>query len=314
MKASIFWAKQILKKQGYCLISCFPKKIQDSPWSEVYKFEATEENIFLKKTPPALAIENNVIKLLSDKFHISVPIIIAKNKKENCFLMKNAGISLRSYFKQYGFDQEIFIKTLNDYSAFQYQTINSTENFLKFGVPDWSANKIATLYEEVVHQKDFLSQIGLTLDEINQCHHLIPIFSHICKQLFQYKIPNTFNHCDFHDNNILIDPVTQKTTLIDLGEVEITHPFFSLSNALRQIRSHFQLTEQECETLQEEALKPWLKLESKANVVIIMDLIRQCSLMHHLLSIHRIMKAVDPIAFQTLARERRFANKLRLFL
>lgn len=61
-------------------------------------------------------------------------------------------------------------------------------------------------------------------------------------------------------------------------------------------------------------LYPWLKLESLSNLQEIMRLIQKCYLMHHILGIHRIMKAADPIAFQTLAQEGRLVRKCRYFL
>lgn len=314
MKKYFLWAIQALEKQGHCLISSVPEKIQDMPWSEVYRFETTQGNIYLKKTPPGLAIESNVIKLLAGQFNTSVPEIIAENSSENCFLMKDAGVSLRSYFKKKGFNQAIFINALNDYAQLQHDCIQHTQDFLKLRVPDWSLDKLPWLYEEVMQKSDLLLQVGFTSDEIKKCHQLAPVFHDICKRLSYYKIPNTFCHCDFHDNNILINETTHKTTLIDLGEVEITHPFFSLTNALYQIKTHFQLTDSHCKILQQEALKPWLKLELLSNLQTIMKLIQQCWFMHHVLGMQRIMESVDPVAFQSLAREGRLARKLRTFL
>lgn len=314
MKNYILWAVKTLEKQGYCPISSMPEKIQDMPWSEVYRFETTQGNIYLKKTPAGLAIESNVIKLLSDKFNISVPEIIAENLSEYCFLMKDAGVSLRSFFKEQGFDQAIFINALNNYAQLQYSCTQHTQDFLKLGVSDWSLDKLPWLYEEVMQKSDLLLQVGFTSDEIKKCHQLAPVFHDICKRLSCYKISNTFCHCDFHDNNILINETSLKTTLIDLGEVEITHPFFSLTNALYQIKTHFQLTDSYCKILQQEALKPWLKLESLSNLQAMMKLIQQCWFMHHVLGMQRIMESVDPVAFQSLAREGRLVRKLRAFL
>lgn len=314
MKNHILWATKILEKQGYCLATSTPEKIQDMPWSEVYRFETAQDNVYLKKTPPDLAIESTIIKFLKEKFHVVVPEIIAENTQEHCFLMRDSGISLRSYFKQHGFDQAIFVKALNDYTEFQQKTIDFTQDFIKIGAPDWSLQKLPELYEQVIHGERLLQQVGLTLDEIEKSHQLVPIFHDICERLLRYKIPNTFNHCDFHDNNILIDIETHKTTPVDLGEVEITHPFFSLSNALNQIKIHSQLTDSHCKMLQQEALKPWLKLESDTNLQIIIKLIQQCGFMHHVLGIHRVIKAVDPAAFQVLAQEGRLARKLHCFL
>ncbi len=57
--------------------------------------------------------------------------------------------------------------------------------------------------------------------------HLLPKASILCKKLSDYSIKQTIVQPDFNDNNTLIDNVSNITT-IDLGEIVISHPFFSL--------------------------------------------------------------------------------------
>lgn len=47
-----------------------------------------------------------------------------------------------------------------------------------------------------------------------------------CQLLSSYGIPETIGYHDFHDKNVLIEPYTQKMTLVDWGEAAIIHPFF----------------------------------------------------------------------------------------
>jgi hypothetical protein len=92
----------------------------------------------------------------------------------------------------------------------------------------------------------------MTIDEVNMLHKLQPKFSSMCELLSGYKIAETLDHCDFHDNNILMGNNTNKMTIIDWGESAITHPFFSffscLSNAayrygLNGTAAHMKLQE-----------------------------------------------------------------------
>ena len=77
---------------------------------------------------------------------------------------------------------------------------------------------------------------GLSEDEFIILNKLKPKLISICEKLSKYKIKETFGHADFHDKNILIDTANQRTTLIDLGEVVITHPFFSFRNCLYMVK------------------------------------------------------------------------------
>lgn len=49
MKNYILWAIKILEQEGYCLTASAPEKIQDMPWSEVYRFKTTQGKFYLKK-------------------------------------------------------------------------------------------------------------------------------------------------------------------------------------------------------------------------------------------------------------------------
>lgn len=313
MNNHIAWAIKALEKQGYLLNDFTPETIQKAPWSEVSRFSTQQGNIYLKKTPPALAIEMPVIQMLKEKFLIAVPEVITENHEESCFLMEDGGISLRTFFKQ-GFNANILVKVLEEYGHFQIETVNQLSCFLKLGVPDWGLAKLPLLYQELVQQENLLQQFQLTSEEISQCQNLIPVFQKICEQLAQYNLPDTFGHGDFHDNNMLIDPKTHRTTMIDLGEVVITHPFFSVLNMLVHVKENSHLTQQQFESLQQHAFKPWLKHESQTNLQAAMALIQQCWLIHAILGIYRLMLCVDPIEFENIAHQNRFANKLRLWI
>jgi len=80
---------------------------------------------------------------------------------------------------------------------------------------------------QLLSQKDVLMADGLTAAEINELEALLPMISSLCEKLSDYAIKQTIVQCDFHDNNILIGEKTKNITLIDLGEIVISHPFFS---------------------------------------------------------------------------------------
>lgn len=103
-------------------------------------------------------------------------------------------------------------------------------------MPDWRLDKLPKLYQQLIAQDKLLMNDGITKDELKMLEKLdLPLFS-LCSQLSSYNIPETLSHCNFHDKNILVNIDTHKTTTIDLGEVAISHPFFSF---------HIVCTEQE---------------------------------------------------------------------
>ena len=106
-------------------------------------------------------------------------------------------------------------------------------------------DKLSGLYKDFVSQKDFLVAEGLSDSEVNQLALLTTEVSRLCEKLSGYPVKQTIVQPVFNDNNILIDNMRKKIIIIDLGEIVISHPFFSLLNFLQQIKKHHRLTDED---------------------------------------------------------------------
>lgn len=311
--AHIKWARCVLEDKDYQVQSHTPDVIQDNPWAVVYRFKTNQGNVFLKRVPSKLLLEPKVINLLRSEFHANIPIIIAESREQNCFLMKDAGIQLHHYFKQH-FNMDILIKTMQAYTKLQISATNKTQLFLDLGVPDWGLEKLPILYRDFINQEVLLIEDGLNNDDLIKLNKLESKLSYLCESLAGYKIKDTFGHADFHDKNILINPDTGQTTIIDLGEVVVTHPFFSFLNCLYRAKENFALTENQYHQLQLACFEPWLELESQKNLFDILSIINQCWPIHGVLGEYRLMKSVNKADFQKLHRRGRFSLTLRYWL
>jgi len=261
------WGYNKLLTLGYTLKNKQPDSVQDTPWSYVVRFETSEGYVYLKHTPDLIALEPTITQVLHDQFHASVPKVVAHNAELNCFLMKDAGRPLREVLKQQ-FDAELFCKAIDQFTSMQLTVADHVNVFLDIGVPDWRLDKLPDLYKQLLSQKDILIADGLSEAEINTLEKLLPTVCKLCKKLFSYSIKQTIVQCDFHDNNILIADTSQAITFIDLGEVVISHPFFSSVGCLRQIKKHHALTDTDDRYLQimDACLKNYIKFESKENL------------------------------------------------
>ena len=85
----------------------------------------------------------------------------------------------------------------------------------------------------------------------------------------------------------------------------------SLSRSDLQVKI---LTDDQYQDLQERCFKNWLSLEPPTRLLEILSIIRQCWPIHSVLGEYRLMKSVDPMAFQKLRREGRLARNLRFWL
>ncbi len=311
------WATDFLASKGYVL-SHSPEIVLETPWSNVIRFKTAKENFYLKQTPPSLFLEAKITQLLADQFHVSVPTVIATNEAHHCFLMKDAGQSLRSYLKT-NFQPDLLCQVINEFTTIQRLTENRIEPFLTLGAPDWRLDKIPKLYDELINQKALLKADGMTDQELQSLHDIKPKLSEHCEALSQYQIPETLVQYDFHTNNILIDPNNKKMTYIDLGEMIITHPYFSLHNFLGQAVTHHGIRKGDpiYNQLQYACFENWLGIATQKQLLEVFGLINTLFPIYSALAYYRIMNCVGVEAIKSFYAQKKpnqLATDLRAYL
>lgn len=288
----IQWGCQYLKSHGYTLHSHLPEKVQIRPWSYVVRFATSDGYIYLKRTPELIALEAIITRVLYDEFHAPVPDIIAHNPSLHCFLMKDAGRSLRDILKN-KFDANLLCKAIDEYTSLQFTVAKYLDVFLDIGVPDWRLDKLPDLFSQLLLEKDMLMADGLSEMEISKLKTLHATISSLCKKLSSYSIHQTIIQPDFHDNNLLVNELTKTITIIDLGEIVISHPFFSLINLLHQMKKHHALTEHDDAYLQilDACFKNYLDAETKENLLDAFATAEILLIVYGALANARLMKA-----------------------
>lgn len=264
---TIQWGSAYLLSHGYILKSNLPESVQNKPWSYVVRFATTDGYIYLKRTPKLIALEADITQILHDQFHAPVPEVIALNAELNSFLMKDAGSALRPILKEQ-FKAELLCKGIHQFTSLQLDVADHVDVFLDIGVPDWRLDKLPSLYMQLIAKKDILIADGLTEIEISELEALFPKITRLCEELAGYRIKQTIVQPDFHDNNLLIDDM-ENITIIDLGEIVISHPFFSVINCLRQTKKHHALRDADDAYLQimDACLENYVNVESKKRLL-----------------------------------------------
>lgn len=310
------WATFCLASKGYA-IQHSPEIVLSTPWSVVIRFSTSTEDFYLKQTPPAISAEPQIIKLLSEQFHASVPIVIAINEDLHCFLMHDAGKVLRDTLKE-KFSPSLLCQAIKEYAAIQRSTEDNVEKFIKLGVPDWRLSKLPILYDQILKQRDFLKADGMTDKELQTLQGLRPKFLAQCESLSSYGIPETIGIPDFNDNNTLYDPNTRIMTFIDWGEASITHPFFSLYNIIEQSIIHHGIKESDTNhnKLQHACLEEWLGLVTEKRLLKAFNLSKQLRAIYDTLGYYRLMTSVDLQALNSYYANKpnRLAGHLRKYI
>jgi aminoglycoside phosphotransferase (APT) family kinase protein len=106
---------------------------------------------------------------------------------------------------------------------------------------------------------------GLTSSEFRQLQDLRLRFKQICSDLASFGIPESLNHGDFHDGNVLLK--NGRVTFFDWGDASLTHPFVSLRTFFVSIEIALKLDDYsftpEMAALLDRYLEPWQKFASK---------------------------------------------------
>jgi len=306
-KTSILeWATNFLTSNGYP-IEQPADAVLTTPWSVVMRFTTQKGIVHLKQSPSAefLSSEPTIIRFLSEQLHANVPNVIGVNDELHCFLTKDAGEPLRKILKN-EFNAELLSQAIIEYASILRSTERITEMFLDLGVPDWRLDKLPTLYDRLMAQSDFLESEGLTSQEIKILQSLSPQFLSQCKHLSSYGIPETLGYHDFHDNNVLIDPKTQKMTFADWGETAIIHPFFPLYTCLQQAIVHHGVKEgdETYQKLQNACLENWSTFESKKILFEIFALARLVVPFFGAMACYQFMMSVNLQAYKAHSSNR----------
>lgn len=232
-----FWAHHTLNSLGYRTLGD-PIIIRDRPWSCVGCYKTSRGKVYLKSMAEPYANEANLLEFLNKKKIQHITHVISSNSELSCFLMTEAGDPLReNQISQ--FDLEKFCRYLEIYAKIQIICIPLVDDLLTINLPDWRVEILPELYKKFIQQRDLLINDGLFPSEIALLEQAHPVIDAICKRLGSYNIPETLEHGDFHDNNILIQGKT--ITINDWGDSTISHPFFSLAATLDSAKRNHQL-------------------------------------------------------------------------
>lgn len=232
------WAIDTLTANNVSILSAH-ESVRETPWSTVSRFFTSNGYVYLKQMAPQFAYEPFILKWLYHELAVKVPKVIGHEFNNRWFLMKDAGQRLRESLKA-TYQTELVTHILKQYANIQKNTLNKQAKIFSLGVKDWRLEHLPKLYQQLLSQTDFLIKDGLTSKEIGELKRLQEDFKETCRQLAKFHVPETIEHGDFQDNNILIDN-NNNITFNDWGDANVTHPFFSLGSWLDSASRHHQM-------------------------------------------------------------------------
>ncbi|MGH9424947.1 MAG: phosphotransferase [Terriglobia bacterium] len=201
----------------------------------------------------------------------SMPELVAVDTARGWMLMRDAGEPLRASIRPTK-DLAPWQPVISLYAEVQLGLAEHVRELLAMGVPDWRLGTLPARYTQLLEDTGSLELAhsgGLTSHEFRRLQDLTPRFTQICAELAAFEIPETLDHGDFHDGNVLLR--NGRVTLFDWGDGNLTHPFVSLRTFFVSIENSLKLEDYaftpEMADLLDLYLEPWQRFASKKDLL-----------------------------------------------
>lgn len=197
-------------------------------WSTVMRVPSNKGILFFKATAPETRHEISLTQKLTGWYPDDLPELIAVDPTHGWMLMRDGGEPLRASIRPTQ-DIKPWKPVIRRYAELQIGLARHVDEMLALGIPDHRLAVLPPLFSQLLADEESLmvgQEKGLISDEFRQLQSLESRFEEICDELAAFGIPESINHGDFHDGNVLVKDGC--ITFFDWGDADVTHPFVSL--------------------------------------------------------------------------------------
>jgi hypothetical protein len=235
-------------------------------WSTVLRVQSDAGLLFFKATAPETLYESALTQKLAGWYPDCMPELLAVDARRGWMLMRDGGQPLRAFIRPTR-DLSPWDPVIMRYSELQIGLTGHIAEILSLGIPDHRLALLPSLYSQLLADEGSLmidQDKGLAGAEVLRLHKLTARFEQNCADLAAFGIPDSLNHGDFHDGNVLLK--NGRITFFDWGDASVTHPFVSLRTFFVSIEMALELDDYSftpaMAALLDRYLAPWQKFGS----------------------------------------------------
>jgi hypothetical protein len=200
-----------------------------------------------------------------------MPEFVAVEAGRGWMLMRDGGEQLRASIRP-AKDITPWKPVIIRYAELQIGLADHITEMLSLRLPDHRLNVLPGLFTDLLADEESLmidQAKGLTSAEWQEGKEKASRFEQICAGLAAYGIPESLNHGDFHDGNVLVKD--GQITFFDWGDASVAHPFTSLRTFFVSIEISLDLEDYsftpEMGELLDLYLEPFQKFASKEELL-----------------------------------------------
>lgn len=197
-------------------------------WSTVMRVPSSEGMLFFKATADEIIHEIALTEKLAAWLPDCMPDLVASDPTRGWMLMRDGGDQLRASIRPTK-DVTPWGPVITKYAEAQIGLAQHVDEILALGIPDHRLAALRALYSQLLTDYEILmidKDKGLTSADFEKLQTMKPRFEQLCADLAAFGIPESIDHGDFHDGNVLVKD--GRITFFDWGDASVTHPFVSL--------------------------------------------------------------------------------------
>lgn len=267
-------------------------------WSTVMRVSSSEGTLFFKATAGETVYEAALTQKLARWFPDCMPDLIAVDTERGWMLMRDGGEQLRASIRPTK-DIKPWEPVITRYAELQIGLAEHIDEILALGIPDHRIASLPVLFAEVLTDQESLmldQEKGLASEDFQEIQKRMPRVKEICDELAAFGIPESINHGDFHDGNILLKD--GRITFFDWGDGDVTHPFVSLRTFFVSIEIALELDDYsftpEMSALLDRYLEPWQKFASQEELLKAYRLSKPVASIVKTLAWHHSISRMEP--------------------
>ncbi|WP_265865841.1 aminoglycoside phosphotransferase family protein [Streptomyces sp. SKN60] len=247
------WATALLARHG--LTETGPREVRVRPWSILVRFRTgprERDAVWFKASAPAAGFEAGLGGALAAWVPEHVMTPLAVDAARGWSLWPDGGPLLRGALDRGEAGRANWLTAVGQYARMQRALTPYADRMTELGVPGARTADLPRIFDGLVETNPTLDP-----DTRRALRAGRPRLLDWCAELDTFGIPDSLDHSDLHDGQVLT-PAAGRFTFFDWGDAAVAHPFASLLVPARDVRERYG--PESVTAVRDAYLEPWTEL------------------------------------------------------